>query len=304
MILVTGGAGVLGSRLVHGLVQRGEAVRVLALPGDPLVSRLDGLGCDVVYGDVADAASLAGVCAGVETVYHLAAVILTHDDADYQRINVDGTRDLVAEARSAGVRHFVSMSSIAVEWPEGSAYAQSKLAGEEVVRAAAMPWTIVRPTLIYDGRGGGMEYALFAEHVLRWPFVPFVGSGMARKRPVHADDIVRGLLEIHGKPVTHGKTYTFSGGETVTMRELAELIRKRHGRRGCIVPLPVPLCRLAAWVMEATLRRPPLTRYAISRFLQDAAPDAALAKRDLGYDPIGVRRGLTRSASLEVGKGG
>ena len=76
MILVTGGAGVMGSRLVRGLVEAGNPVRVLTLPNDPLVSRLDGLGVDIRYGDVSKRETLEGLLDGVRTVYHLAAVLL------------------------------------------------------------------------------------------------------------------------------------------------------------------------------------------------------------------------------------
>jgi dTDP-L-rhamnose 4-epimerase len=68
MILVTGGAGVMGSRLVNGLVKAGNRVRVLTLPKDPYVSRLDGLDCEIVYGDVSDADSLEGVFEDVKAV--------------------------------------------------------------------------------------------------------------------------------------------------------------------------------------------------------------------------------------------
>jgi NADH dehydrogenase len=91
MILVTGGAGVMGSRLVRGLVEAGNSVRVLTLPGDPLVSRLDGLGVDIRYGDVGDRKTLEGLCDGVDTVYHLAAILLSQDPALFERVNVSGT---------------------------------------------------------------------------------------------------------------------------------------------------------------------------------------------------------------------
>ena len=78
-ILVTGAAGVMGSRLVRGLVDDGYQVRALILPQDRLRSRLEEWGCEIREGNVADAASVAGCCDGIDTVYHLAAVIISSD---------------------------------------------------------------------------------------------------------------------------------------------------------------------------------------------------------------------------------
>jgi nucleoside-diphosphate-sugar epimerase len=294
VILVTGGAGVLGSRLVLGLRARGHAVRVVTLPGDPGAARLAGAGCEIVFADVSDAASLAGAFDGVDTVFHLAAVIIADDPAVYERVNVGGVRNAVGGALRAGVRHFVYVSSAAALHPDGSAYARSKSEGERLVRAArGMRHTIVRPTLIYD-RGGGQEIMLFLESLRRFPIVPFVGRGRARKSPVHADDVVKGLVAIAHNEAAHDKTYAFSGGETITIRELAELLLAVHGERKPFVPVPVPLCRLAASALARVMRDPPLTQYGISRIVEDAALDNSAARAELGYDPIGVREGLAR----------
>ena len=102
MILVTGGAGVMGSRLVRGLVEAGNKVRVLTLPNDPFVKRLDGLDVDIRYGDVSDRSSIETLCDGVKTVYHLAAVLLSRDPAVFQRVNVNGTQNLVELAVQPG----------------------------------------------------------------------------------------------------------------------------------------------------------------------------------------------------------
>ena len=294
MILVTGGAGVLGSRLVRGLVEAGHTVRALTLPGDPNVDRLSGVNCDIVFGDVADAHSLAGAFDGVKTVYHLAAVIIAQDPSDYERINVGGVKNVVAGARDAGALHFVHVSSAAALHPEGSAYARSKLDGERIVREqGTMHFTIVRPTLIYD-RDGGQEFRMFLAGLERFPVAPFVGLGRARKNPVHADDIVKGLVAIASNPRTYGKVYHFSGGEVVSILELARLALALRGSSRPIVPVPVPLCRLAAFIMERTMKKPPLTGYGISRIVEDAPLDNSDARRDLGYDPVGVHEGLAR----------
>lgn len=292
-ILVTGAAGVMGARLVSRLHREGHQVRALVLPNDPLRSRIEPLGCEIWEGDVSNADSLRGVCADIDTVYHLAAVIIAHDASVFERVNLKGTSNLVLEARRAGVRHFIYVSSASVTYPRRTPYAESKLAAERVVQAAAseLSYTIVRPTLVYEP-GGGQELMMFLDYLRRFPVVPFIGSGRALKRPVWSEDVVDGLWRLAGNPKALGKTYNLSGAEAISMRELAELLLAHHDVPRPIVPLPVMGCRALALAMKLTLRRPPLTSSAIAGIVNDADLDPGEAMRDLGYRPLGVRAGF------------
>src|SRR5215471_11332952 len=126
-ILVTGAAGVMGRRLVARLLADGFRVRSLVLPGDPERERLVALGSEVCEGDVRSPETLRGICAGVDTVYHLAAIIISHDPSVFARINRDGTANILAEADAASVRHFIYVSSASVTYPKRTPYAESKL---------------------------------------------------------------------------------------------------------------------------------------------------------------------------------
>jgi nucleoside-diphosphate-sugar epimerase len=298
VVFVSGASGVLGSRLVRTLVEEGWRVRALVQPGDPFRARLDGLPCDIREGDLGDPSSLAGLLDGVATVYHLAAIILSPDPTAFDRINRLGTARLVAEAARAGVEHFVHVSSASVTYPRLTLYGQSKLAGEAVVKAEPrFAHTIVRPTLVYDNNGG-QELMMFWRYLERFPVVPFIGDGRARKRPVWAQDIVSGLARIAGNPRSRGKTYNFSGGEAVTIRELAELLLARRGGKKPFVHLPVPLCQAAAIALGLVMPDPPLTLQAIAGMIHDADLPPDEARRDLGYLPLGVREGLARCFPL------
>jgi nucleoside-diphosphate-sugar epimerase len=300
-VLVTGAAGVMGARLSRGLVDAGWSVRALVLPGDPLRARLADLPCEIREGDVADAASLRGACDGVDTVYHCAAVIIAHDDAVFARVNREGTRHLCAEAAAAGVRHFVYVSSASVTYPALTAYGRSKRDAEDIVTGTgAFAFTIVRPTLVYD-EAGGQEFLMFLRYLERFPVVPFIGPGRARKRPVWSGDVVDGLLRLAGNPVSHGKTYNLSGGEAIEIIELARLMLRHAGGARPFVSLPVPLCRALAAVLGRVMARPPLNRYVIAGMINDADLDPSLAMHDLGYRPIGVREGLQKCFPIPRG---
>jgi NADH dehydrogenase len=294
MILVTGGAGVMGSRLVRELVKAGNRVRVLTLPKDPNVSRIDGLDCEILYGDVSDADSLKGVFEGVTTVYHLAAIIIAYDSGLFQKINVDGTKNMVEGAASAGAKHFVYVSSASAISPNASPYARSKMEADCIVTSQEkMSFTIVRPTLVYD-RNGGQEFMMFMDYLKKYPVVPFIGRGRAKKNPVFVDDFVQGMLAIANNPKTYGKIYNFSGGEEVSMWDLAHLMLKNQGLSKLFIPIPIPICRLLAFIMEKTVKHPPLTGYGISRIVQDANLDHSAATEDIGYNPVSIREGLLK----------
>lgn len=297
-VLVTGAGGVLGERLVKGLLERGCQVRGLVLPGDPSLGRLEALGVEVVEGDVSRPETLVGIAAGVDTVFHLAAIILSPDPTVFTRVNRDGTAHVLSEARAAGVSHFIYVSSASVTYPKLTPYAESKLAAEQLLREqASFAWTIVRPTLVYDERGG-QEFVLFRDYLERLPWVFFIGDGNAKKRPVLSDDLVSGLLSTLGAEVSYGKTYNLSGGESIAMRDLAELMLRHRGKQRRFVHVPLLLCRAAAAVLGAVQRRPVLTPSAIAGIVNDADLDPGEATRDLGYRPLGVRAGFERCFPL------
>jgi NADH dehydrogenase len=292
-ILITGAAGEIGSRMVASFREQGHTVRALVLPGDPLAARLTHE-AQVHTGDVTKPETLPAAFADVDIVYHLAAVLLCEKAELFQAVNVEGTRNVVAAAAAAGVRHLIHISSASVVYPNTTHYSRSKRQAEDIVKACQkVHWTIVRPTLVYDGEGG-LEFKMYADFVRRYPVVPLVASGRAKKRPVHVADLLSGLLAMAGNPITFGKTYNLSGGETVTLRELAQLMLERQGLKKPMLSLPTGPCQIAAWLWGKLNRRPLLMEHTIAGLTQDADLDPAATTQDLGYHPIGVREGIRR----------
>lgn len=290
-VLVTGGAGVMGRRLCKGLTERGFDMRVIDRPG----TRIEGVGVDLRHADIADPSSLKGHFDGVGTVYHLAAVLLPPDPSMFETVNVGGTRNVVNAALDAGVRHFVHVSSASVVYPHPTRYSLSKREGERIVREQErMEWTIIRPTLVYD-ENGGIEFMRFLEYLKKFPVVPFIGRGHAKKNPVHTEDIMNGLIAIAGNPRTFGKVYNFSGGEEISIWDMAKLMLRHQGIRKPFVPLPVWACRALAWAMARVMPSPPLTWQMIAGITQDANLDHANATEDFGYRPMGAHEGFQKT---------
>ena len=294
-ILVTGAAGVMGIRFVRRLRRDGFSVRALTLPDDAGRAELERLGCEIAEGDIRDAQAMVKAVAGVDSVFHLAAVILARDPEVLDSINRQGTANMVAAAGVAGVRHFVYVSSASVTYPRLTPYGRSKLAAERLVgEETRFAHTIVRPTLVYDATGG-QEFMMFVQYLERFPVVPFMGAGSARKQPVFSEDVVDGLARIAGNEIAFGKTYNLSGAEVITLEAFARQVLKWRGTPRPFIHLPMPLCRLAARMLGAISEHPPLTPYQVAGFTHDADLDCSLAMTELGYRPVGIEEGLARS---------
>jgi len=292
-ILITGGTGAMGSVLVKKLSERGYRLRVLTLPGDKNAGRLKtDFGVDVRYGSIADPAACRGLCDGVNTVLHLAAIIITNDESLYTSVNAGGTRNIVAQAAGAGVAHFIHVSSASVTYPKPTPYSLSKKLAEELVRKSRLPYTIVRPTLVY-GKTGGQEFDMFLNYLKRFPVVPFIGSGSALKRPVFVDDVVDGLIKLACLKTGRNAVYNLSGATSLSILDFSRLCCTLMGKeRKPTVHLPVWLCMALATIMKRVMKDPPLKWSVIAGVTQDADLDPSDAIRDLGYAPRGVEQML------------
>jgi uncharacterized protein YbjT (DUF2867 family) len=248
-ILVTGGTGHLGRDLVKQLTAQRRPVRVLARrPGrDP--------GVEWAQGDLATGEGLAEAVEGVQTVIHAATLspiarrgsIRPIDLFDSpSTVDVDGTRRLLKEAERAAVEHFVHVSIVGLEHGSGLPYARVKLAGEDLVRQSALPWSVVRATPFYYL----VERTLVG---LRW--LPIWPLPDAPFQPVDTRDVAAYLIECldDGR---RGMREEIGGPEVLSFIEIARQYQQARGLHRPIVRTPLPKATLRAMGMtEAHGRR-------------------------------------------------
>lgn len=172
-------------------------------------------------------------------VLHLAATTGAADASSMQRVNVEGTRRLLEAAAAAGASRFVFVSSAAAGYADQrwAPYAASKAAAEGLVSAARIPYTIVRPTMVF-GQGSPNQRALARLATLPVPMMP--GQGNVRVQPIHVDDFANALLHIARASTASGDVVTVGGPSVVTMRELYAALR-RSQRLPPRTPLVLPL---------------------------------------------------------------
>lgn len=275
--LVTGATGFLGLSLCQRLTQAGAPTRALVRSPER-AQALRAMGVELVAGDVTDAATVAQAMEGVDIVYHFAGkLFIPGVPADeYGRIHVDGTRNVLRQARQRSVTRFVHCSTTGVFGVTGAqpvdedaryaptnAYERTKLEGESLVRAAiaeGMPAVIIRPGLVYGP--GDLHLLGFFRTVQRGMFRP-IGRAPVWLHPIYIDDMTAATIRAAEAPLALGEAFNIAGREPATLLQLSQEIAKALGvpmPRGWI---PMPVAQAAARVGDAfpapVRRRAPLT---------------------------------------------
>ena len=301
------------------LVDKAQSVR--GLVRSTSLSKADGLeiaGVDVVLGDLTDQKSLRMACAGIDTVYHIAATYRTAGQVNrtYREVNVQGTENLLKAAAAAGVRRFVHCSTGGVhgditcppateEAPlmPGDIYQVTKLEGERLVRCAGeetnLEAVVVRPIGIY-GPGDGRFLKMF-KGIARQRF-PMLGSGEVFYHLTYIDDLVEGFRLCGEIPDAAGRTYLLAGPTYTTLNELTAVIADEFGVAGPRWRLPVWPVWLAGALCEVVcipLRvEPPVYRRRVDFFTKSRAFDTTRARTELGYAPkVDLRSGVHLTAA-------
>lgn len=262
--LVTGATGFVGGHLVDALLARGDDVTAL-VRSPAKAADLDRRGVRLVSGDLDRLEALATAVEGAEVVYHVAGLTAARNEEEFLATNRDGTARLVAAAERAGATRFLLVSSLAAGGPARDGrpltgtepanpvtrYGRSKVAAEAVVRASALPWTILRPPAVY---GPGDREMLRVFRAASWGVAPVFGTGSQRLSLVYGPDLAGAIAAAGIAPAAAGRVLYPAHPEILTSRQLVEGAGAAVGRRVRIVPLPSFLGRALLWTTDTMAR--------------------------------------------------
>lgn len=258
MILVTGGTGFVGGHVVPALREQDRSVRCLVR--DPRkAARLESWGCELVRGDMTDAASLRAAVDGVTTVVHLVAIRQGKAE-QFERVMTQGTRNLLAAANEVGVGRFVHMSALGTteETKDLVPYYGAKWQMEKDVKGSGLPYVIFRPSFIF-GREGGI-LPTFRKLAKLTPVTPIIGSGRQRIQPIWADDVGAYFAAAVDHEGAANRIFEVGGPDVVSWNEFWERLKRALGIRRPSVHVPVGLMKVNALVTERLPGNIPLTR--------------------------------------------
>jgi uncharacterized protein YbjT (DUF2867 family) len=256
-VLVTGGTGFVGPHVVHALRARDVPVRAL-VRDRRRGARLTAWGAELVEGDVTDPVSLRAAVEGVDAVVHLVAII-KGSRADFERIMAQGTRDLVAAAREAGVRRFILASALGLDekTKDSVPYFRAKWEMERATKESGLEHVIFRPSFIFGKDGGVLP--TFVKLARFAPVTPIVGPGTQRLQPIWVEDVAEYYARSLDLPEAANRTFEIGGPDAPTWNEFWGRLKRVLGARRPSIHVPFGAMRVQAALLER-LPGAPVTR--------------------------------------------
>jgi len=331
MNLITGATGLLGSHIAEQLTAAGQPVRALVRPTSD-TSFLDTLGVEKANGDITDPASLSEAFQGVDTVYHAAAQV-----GDWGKwrwfvnVTIDGTRNMLAAARRAGVKRFLHVSSIsAYGHPDGkglvldetaplgvklhkwSYYSRAKAAAEKLVWAAHhagdVPVTVVKPSWLYGPRDRASMPRLI--RAIRAGKGKLPGGGDNLLNLTYAGNVAEGCILAATADNARGESYNLSSDGEITLGEYMNKIAACLGCKPVTRKVPYKVAYSAAFLMELfghmlDRKKPPLvTRYSVWLMGRKCFFSPTKARRELNWQPtVGYDEGIAKAVKWCIDNG-
>jgi len=284
-ILLVGANGFIGSHVLSGLLAAGHEV-VAAVRSTAAIARR--------YPEVAfipadfNADIRAGIwlprLAGIDAVINCAGILQGGRGQSIEAIHHTGPTALYEACVKAGVKRVIHVSAISADAAAGTAYALSKLRGEDALRQLDLDWVVLRPSLVYgEGSFGGTS---LLRGLAGLPgFVPVVGEGKQPFQPIHVEDLVRTILVLLARPEVARQTLEPVGPDRLTLAEIVLKLRAWLGfGRARLLRMPLPLVRIACRIGDA-VGAGPLRTTALSQleYGNVAPPEPFIAA--IGFTP-------------------
>ncbi len=297
LVTVFGGSGFVGRHVVRALVKRGYRVRVAVRRPDlagflqPLgmVGQIHAVQANLRYPD-----SVAAAVKGAAAVVNLVGILQEGGRQSFAGVQANGARAIAQACAAVGIARLVQVSAIGADRDSKSLYARSKAEGEAAVLAAVPGAVILRPSIVFGPEDGFFNRFAALARVL--PALPLVGGGETRFQPVFVGDVAEAVARGVDGVVAGGRVYELGGPEVKSFRELLAYICEVTDRKRLLVPLPFPVARIQARILELvdtlTLGLLPdaikLTRDQVTLLESDNVVSAAALAEGRSFEGLGI----------------
>ncbi len=233
-VLVTGATGYVGSYILRELLRENHTPHCL-IRGSAENLAVQDEAIEVVSGDITEPSSLATAFADCTAVIHLVGIIEEHParGVTFERLHVDGTRNVVDAAQAAEIERFIHMSANGARPDASTEYQRSKWEAEQIVKDADFAhWTIFRPALLFGKPDPGRpEFSsrLLNDLIRPFPLLPVFGDGSYELQPVHATEVAEAFVQALSVKAAHHQTYVAAGRDRFSYVEVLDRIAEGAG---------------------------------------------------------------------------
>lgn len=243
-VLVVGATGALGSRIARRLIDRGTPVRLVSRRVDKL-GGLAGPGVELVAADLLDSASLARATAGVSQIVSTANGFTGVGASSPTRVDLPGYRNLLAAAKTAGVRRMVQVSAYGMASDSPVDYFRVKAAIDELIQRSGVPFVLVRPSAFME-----TWIDMLAAGVEKKGAVELFGDGTRASNFIALDDVVSFVVAILDRADVANEAIDVGGPSTMSASAVIDLLEQRAGKKVRRRRIPLTVLRYGARLLR------------------------------------------------------
>jgi uncharacterized protein YbjT (DUF2867 family) len=287
-VVVFGGTGFLGRRVVRHLRKRGFSVRIASRHpdrGDGLFA-LDDPQLQSVEADIHDEQSVAHALAGAYGVVNAVSLYVEHGTETFQSLHVECAQRLATQACQAGVERLVHVSGIGADATSPSLYVRKRGEGELAARAAFADALLIRPAVMFGPDDSFLTTIITL--LERLPIYPMFGRGLTRLQPAYVEDVAEAITRALQRTEKHPITFECGGPRVYSYKELLKTVAHGASLNPKLIPFPFAAWHVLAWFAEM-LPSPPITRNQVELMQIDnvASPEMP-GFGQLGISPLSV----------------
>jgi nucleoside-diphosphate-sugar epimerase len=285
-MLVTGGSGFTGRRVIEELIGRGHEVVAIAR-SSVAAERIEKLGAAAIFADLDQAGSLLPAFseAGADVLVNVASLGFGHAQV------------IVDAAKGAGLRHGVFVSTTSIFTKLNARTKPIRTDAERRVMDSGLNVVLIRPTMIY-GLPGDRNMERLIALVAKSSTVPLPGGGHGLQQPVHVLDLAKGIAAASERVLMKQGAYNLAGPEPLALRNVVEITGRALNKQVRIVPIPERLIRAAVACHERMPGKTRISTEQIDRVREDKVFDNGPAQHDLGFESRSFSEGITAEVSL------